>query len=236
MRARSSGSRALRGLLLDDKGGGREIARELVRLGCQVALERSVVDAVSEVRRSPYDLALWTIGGQTPRGLEAVSLLLETAPALDVVVIAREAGFGTTVEAMRRGARDYVGLPLEPGFLQRLVGDALARAQKAGQRAGPHDPAARPLAALGGPFTLEEIEEEHVRRILLSTASIDEAARILKVRPRSLRRRLGRAMPGTSPAVGCERSRLSEGQRSTMDVCPGSSLRGPGWPPGSPAS
>ncbi|HEX7488547.1 MAG TPA: response regulator [Anaeromyxobacteraceae bacterium] len=200
MRARSNPGQVLRVLLLDDKGGGREIARELVRLGCQVALERSVVDAVAQIRRVPYDLALWTIGRQTPRGLEAVSLLLETAPALDVVVIARQAAFETAVEAMRRGARDYVGLPLEPGFLPRLVGDALARGQNASQPAGPRDPAARPLAALGGPFTLEEIEEEHVRRILLSTASIDEAARILKLRPRSLRRRLGRATPGTSPS------------------------------------
>ena len=198
MRARSNGSQVLQVLLLDDKGGGREIARELVRLGCQVALERSAVDAVSEVRRSPYDLALWTIGGQTLRGLDAISLLLETAPALDVVVIARQAAFGSALEAMRRGARDYVGLPLEPGFLVRLVGDASARAPRAGQDARRQNPDARPLVALGGPFTLEQIEEEHVRRILLSTASIEEAARVLKLQPRALRRRLRRT-PGSSP-------------------------------------
>jgi NtrC-family two-component system response regulator AlgB len=156
------------------------------------------MDAVSEVRRSPYDLVLWTIGSQTVRGLESVSLLLETAPALDVVVLARQAAFGSAVEAMRRGARDYAGLPLEPGFLQRLVGDALARAPRAGQRATPRDPPARPLVALGGPFTLEEIKEEHVRRILLSTGSLDEAARVLRLQPRTLRRRLGRP-PGSSP-------------------------------------
>jgi two-component system, NtrC family, response regulator AlgB len=199
VRARSNGSQVLRVLLLDDKGGGREIARELVRLGCQVALERSVVDAVAQVRRSPYDLVLWTLGRQARRGLEPVSILLETAPALDVVVIARQAAFGTAVEAMRRGARDYAGLPLEPGFLQRLVGEALARAPRAGQRAAPQDPPARLLVALGGPFTLEEIEKEHVRRVLLSTASIEEAARVLKLQPRTLRRRLGRT-PGTSPS------------------------------------
>lgn len=204
MRARSKRGRVLRVLVLDDKGGGRGIVRELVRLGCQVALERSVVEAVSEVRRTPYDLVLRTIGGQTPRGLETVSLLLETAPALDVVVIARQAAFGTAVEAMSRGARDYAGLPLEPGFLQRLVGDAWARLPHARPHAGPPDPAVRPLAALGGPFTLEEIKEEHVRRILSSTASINEAARVLKLQPRALRRRLERVTPGTSPSPAAD--------------------------------
>ncbi len=204
MRARSNGVRVLQVLLLDDKGGGREIARELERLGCQVALERSVVDAVAQVRRSPHDLVLWTLGRQARRGLELVSVLLETAPALDVVVLARQADFGTAVEAMRRGARDYAGLPLEPGFLQRLVGDALARTPHrgrglAGQGGAEQCPAARPLAELGGPFTIEEIEKEHVRRVLSSTASIEEAARVLKLQPRTLRRRLRRT-PGTSPS------------------------------------
>ena len=98
----------------------------------------------------------------------------------------------------------HVILELEPGFLQRLVGDAWARLPHARPHAGPPDPAARPLAALGGPFTLEEIKEEHVRRILLSSASIDEAARVLKLQPRALRRRLERVTPGTSPSPAAD--------------------------------
>jgi NtrC-family two-component system response regulator AlgB len=42
---------------------------------------------------------------------------------------------------------------------------------------------------LGGPFTLQEIELEHIRRILASTASLDDAALVLGINASTLYRK-----------------------------------------------
>jgi NtrC-family two-component system response regulator AlgB len=46
-----------------------------------------------------------------------------------------------------------------------------------------------PRMELGGPFTLQEIELEHIRRILASTASLDEAALVLGINASTLYRK-----------------------------------------------
>ena len=42
---------------------------------------------------------------------------------------------------------------------------------------------------LGGKFTLEEIEAEHVRRIIAATHTLDEAAAVLGIDPATLYRK-----------------------------------------------
>ena len=42
---------------------------------------------------------------------------------------------------------------------------------------------------LGGKFTLEEIENEHVRRIVATTRTLDEAAAVLGIDPATLYRK-----------------------------------------------
>jgi NtrC-family two-component system response regulator AlgB len=42
---------------------------------------------------------------------------------------------------------------------------------------------------LGGRFTLEEIEREHVARVVASSATLDEAARVLGIEPSTLWRK-----------------------------------------------
>jgi ActR/RegA family two-component response regulator len=191
--------RPLRLLLFDEDGDQHGLADSLRALECSVTLETSAALALTDVRQSNYDLALCVLGSQPRRSLELVSTLLATDPPLDVVVVAPEAGFRSAVEAMRRGARDYVALPLRPGQLRRLVDEYLATT-RGDQRAAP-----APLAlgrrdpALGGPFSLLEIEKEHVKRVLAWTSSIAEAARILNVDPRTLQRRFAASMPRPDP-------------------------------------
>jgi NtrC-family two-component system response regulator AlgB len=42
---------------------------------------------------------------------------------------------------------------------------------------------------VGGPVTLEELEAEHIRRVVASAPSLDEAARILGIDPSTLYRK-----------------------------------------------
>ena len=53
-------------------------------------------------------------------------------------------------------------------------------------------PLSRPSAArveVGGPVTLEELGAEHVRRVVASAPSLDEAARVLGIDPSTLYRK-----------------------------------------------
>ncbi len=54
--------------------------------------------------------------------------------------------------------------------------------------AGPRADLARPLE-VGGPVSLERIEVEHIRRVLATSPSLDEAARILEIDPSTLYRK-----------------------------------------------
>jgi NtrC-family two-component system response regulator AlgB len=51
---------------------------------------------------------------------------------------------------------------------------------------------------LGGPVTLEELEAEHIRRVVAAAPSLDEAARTLGIDPSTLYRKRKRGQPPQS--------------------------------------
>src|SRR5262249_6552282 len=63
------------------------------------------------------------------QGLDLLPVLLRLAPGLDVVVMTAYATIETAVEAMRRGALDYLPKPFTPNQL-RLVLDRVAHMRR----------------------------------------------------------------------------------------------------------
>jgi NtrC-family two-component system response regulator AlgB len=117
-------------------------------MGHRVAEAANGAAALEAVRRQRFDLAFLDLRLGTEQGLDLLPKLLDTAGRLHVVIVTAFAGFDSAVEAMRKGAFDYLPKPFTPNQL-RVVLDrsALVRGLKTRvaaleERVGALDPAA----------------------------------------------------------------------------------------------
>ena len=90
-------------------------------------------DALAEAARQSFDLAFIDLRLGTENGLDLVSALHAGTPWLKIVVITAFASVDTAVEAMKRGAADYLAKPFRPGQLE-LVLERLASVRALEQR------------------------------------------------------------------------------------------------------
>src|SRR5208337_1092212 len=79
--------------------------------------------------RRPFDTALLDLRLAQEQGLDLLPRLLGIAPGLQVVVVTAYATIETAVEAMRRGAVDYLPKPFTPDQL-RIVLDRIAHVRR----------------------------------------------------------------------------------------------------------
>ena len=83
-------------------------------------------DAVAEAAQRSFDLAFVDLRLGTDDGMDLIPLLLASTPWLKVVVITAYSSIGTAVEAMRRGASDYIPKPFTPAQVNLVVGKVAA--------------------------------------------------------------------------------------------------------------
>ena len=105
----------LRVLVIDDEPNIRDtLALCIQSAGARADKVGSSAAAVEALRLAPYDLAFCDLRLGSESGLDLIPRLLSERPGLDVVVITAFATFDTAVEAIRRGARDYLPKPFTP--------------------------------------------------------------------------------------------------------------------------
>jgi NtrC-family two-component system response regulator AlgB len=110
---------------------------------------------------------------------------------------------GHKIEGFTPAARAAIASYPWPGNLRELR-NAIERAalfvsgplievadlpDRVGSAARPQAPAASGLVVVGGQFTIEQLEAEHIRRVLEETETREEAARILGIDPSTLYRK-----------------------------------------------
>lgn len=113
---------ALQVLVVDDEASSREaISLLLEGLGHDVESVSTAEAAIRATEDDLYDLGLvdLRLGGDS--GLELVSDLLDDSPWLKVAVITAHGSIESAVEAIRRGALDYVQKPVTPPELERVL-------------------------------------------------------------------------------------------------------------------
>ena len=136
-------------LVIDDDASLRRTLRmSLEVLGHQAVEARDSAQALELLGHRPFEMALLDLRLAQEQGLDLLPRLLSLAPGLHVVIVTAYATIETAVEAMRRGAFDYLPKPFTPDQL-RVVLDRIAQHAAAaipGGRVG----GAGPLGRAGG--------------------------------------------------------------------------------------
>lgn len=109
-------------LVIDDDTSLRRTMRlSLEVLGHEAVEARNGEQALELLARRPFEMALLDLRLAEEQGLDLLPRLLSLAPGLHVVVVTAYATIETAVEAMRRGAFDYLPKPFVPDQLRVLI-------------------------------------------------------------------------------------------------------------------
>ncbi|MGZ3455378.1 MAG: sigma-54-dependent transcriptional regulator [Polyangiales bacterium] len=121
---------ATRILVVDDEPGLREMVKILLRReGHDVTAAAGFVPGRDAIFGSPQPFALVLTDLVMPdgSGLDLLTAAKERNPATEVIVMTAHSTVETALEAMRRGAYDFVAKPFQTAELRLLVGRALEK-------------------------------------------------------------------------------------------------------------
>ena len=117
-------------LVIDDDASLRRTVRmSLEVLGHRAVEARDSTQALQLLGHRPFEMALLDLRLAQEQGLDLLPRLLSLVPGLQVVIVTAYATIETAVEAMRRGACDYLPKPFTPDQL-RVVLDRIARMRR----------------------------------------------------------------------------------------------------------
>lgn len=112
----------LRVLILDDEATIRTtLSICLETAGHQVAAFGTSREALDACTRQVFDLLFLDVRLGVENGLDLMPALLRGSPWLKIIVITAYASIDTAVEAMRRGAVDYLPKPFTPQHVEMLA-------------------------------------------------------------------------------------------------------------------
>ncbi len=121
-------------LVVDDEANIRKtLGVCLESRGHRVTAVKGGRDARAEADRQVFDLAFVDLRLGTENGLDLIPALLGSCPWMKIVVITAYASIDTAVEAMRRGATDYIPKPFSPEQVD-LVTNRVSRLRSMEQR------------------------------------------------------------------------------------------------------
>jgi len=113
---------SLRILVVDDERNIRSALRVcLEQMGSEVVEAATPEAALAALAQRPFDLAFVDLRLGVASGMELLPQLLAEDAGLDVVMVTAYATFETAVEAIQRGARDYLPKPFTPAQIRAVV-------------------------------------------------------------------------------------------------------------------
>ena len=158
-------------LVIDDEESIRHaVGKALSRAGFEVVEAATGREAADRFVKGGIDAVLTDMRLPDLGGLDLVAIFTETRPEVPVIVMTGYGSVDNALEAMRRGAKDYVQKPFPMDEVVRLLGRALEEQRLARENRQLRAMVERKFA----PEAYERVEEE--LKTLGTTASADEAS------------------------------------------------------------
>jgi NtrC-family two-component system response regulator AlgB len=108
--------------LIDDDASLRRTIRTALETGGHKVVEaKDMAETLAQLEARPFDAAFLDLRLSKESGLEILPEMMRLRPGLCVVIITAYAAVDTAVEAMRRGAFDYLPKPFTPDQLRLLL-------------------------------------------------------------------------------------------------------------------
>jgi two-component system response regulator RegA len=166
------------GLLVDDDLLYlRTLQRSLQRRGIHAVTASSAAEALALASSQPLSFALIDLRLGPESGLDLIQPLRAAQQRLRIILVTGYASIATAVEAMKRGADNYLLKPTTVDSIQRAL-------------SGDTDAQPEPQSTM---TPLSRLEWEHIHQALSETqGNVSAAARLLGMHRRSLQRKLAK--------------------------------------------
>ena len=166
-------------LVEDDPVFGRSLARALEKRGLRCVWVQEGVQALQRASSQRFDYAVLDLKLGSESSLALIEPLREARPALRILLLTGYASVATAVDAIKRGAINYLPKPASA--------DAILRALRGEDEDDAPPPAPEQMTPLS------RIEWEHIQQALHETeGNLSAAARLLGMHRRSLQRKLAK--------------------------------------------
>ncbi|MGA2192092.1 MAG: sigma-54 dependent transcriptional regulator [Nitrospirota bacterium] len=162
-------------LVVDDEPGMRSLlSKVLTKEGYFVSAMEKGEDALDSLTAEEYDLAILDIEMPGMNGIELLGRIKQKDVSLSVIMITAYGSLQSAVEAMRRGAYDYLTKPFEMEEIKLVVEKALERERLIRENRALHrelEEQYRFTGILGKSPKMEEVYEL-VSRVAVTNASV----------------------------------------------------------------
>lgn len=172
----------MRLLIVDDDDSFRSaLARACQRRGCEVALAADRASALGQALQFEPDAAVVDLRLADVSGLSLLPELLAIRPHMRLLMLTGFSSIATAVEAVKRGAVNYLAKPASVDDILRAL-----------QADGASDLAAS-ASQTTAELSVDRLAWEHIQRILLEeNGNVSSTARRLGMHRRTLQRRLSK--------------------------------------------
>ncbi|MCU0275600.1 MAG: sigma-54 dependent transcriptional regulator [Acidobacteria bacterium] len=118
-----SGQTPLNVLVVDDEANIRKTISLCLEIeGCRVRAVSNYDDAVAEIKLGVFDVAFLDLRLGTRNGFDLIPFLQFHSPRAKIVIITAYASIDSAIEAIRKGATDYIPKPFTPAQIKMIVG------------------------------------------------------------------------------------------------------------------
>lgn len=170
----------------DDAVFARVLARAMGSRGLTVETTSDAASALEAARRMQPRYCVLDLKLGEENGLRLIPELKRAVPGIRILLLTGYASIATAVEAIKRGAHDYLAKPVDADSVARALMDDESDADENAD--APDTPEA--------PLPLRRLEWEHIQRVLAECdGNISETARRLGMHRRTLQRKLKKHSP-----------------------------------------